>query len=194
METYSVIGKSLPRVDGVLKVTGQAKFAGDIFLPGMLVGKILRSKYAHAKITNIDVSKAKKVKGVKAIITGKDTPGKRYGWFAQDELPLAIDKVRYIGDEIAAVAAIDEDAANEALDLIEVEYEVLPAVFDPVEAMQPGAPQIHDSPLNIVKKVIIHHGDVEKGFKESDHIFEDEFVYKICHSCFFGNSFFCGKL
>jgi 4-hydroxybenzoyl-CoA reductase alpha subunit len=175
---YSVIGKSVPRVDSVVKVTGQAKFAGDISLPGMLVGKILRSKYAHAKILNIDVSEAEKVKGVKAIITGKDTPGKTYGLFARDEPPLAVNKVRYIGDEIAAVAAIDGDTANEALNLIQVEYQVLPAVFDPIEAMQPGAPQIHEVPFNIVKKVFVKEGDVEKGFEASDYVFQDEFVSK----------------
>lgn len=131
METYSVIGKSVPRVEGVLKVTGQAKFAGDISLPGMLIGKILRSKYPHAKILHVDVSKARKIRGVKAVITGKDTAGKTWDLLNRDILPLAIDKVRYIGDEIAAVAAVDEDVANEALDLIDVDYEVLPAVFDP---------------------------------------------------------------
>ena len=176
METYSVIGKSVPRVEGVLKVTGQAKFAGDISLPGMLIGKVLRSRYAHAKILNVDVSKARKIKGVKAVITGKDTAGKTWDLLNRDILPLAIDKVRYIGDEIAAVAAVDEDVANEALDSIDVDYQVLPAVFDPIEAMQPGAPQIHDVLLNILKKVSVNHGDVERGFAESDHIFEDEFA------------------
>ena len=140
----------------------------------MLIGKILRSKYPHANILRVDVTKARNVRGVKAVITGKDTPGKSCDP-TQDELPLATGKVRYIGDEIAAVAAVDEDAANEALDLIDVEYEVLPAVFDPIEAMQPEAPQIHHAPLNILKKVSVIQGDVERGFEESDYIFEDEF-------------------
>ncbi|HLA28755.1 MAG TPA: molybdopterin cofactor-binding domain-containing protein [Syntrophales bacterium] len=185
MEKYSVIGKSLPRVDAVVKVTGDAKYTADMMLPGMLYGKILRSPHPHAKILNIDVSKAKRLPGVRAVITGNDTPGKTFGRYQDDPLrqqfvdqyALAIDKVRYIGDEVAAVAAIDEDTAEEALDLIDVEYEELPAVFDPEEAMKPGAPRIHDHAEHNVGLILPRHfGDVEKGFKESDHIFEDRFV------------------
>ncbi len=183
MAEYSIIGKSLPRVDAVVKVTGDAKYTADMILPGMLYGKLLRSPYPHARILNIDVSKAQKLPGVRAVITGKDTPGKKFGRYQDDQLvfvdqlALAIDKVRYIGDEVAAVAAVDEDTAQEALDLIEVEYEELPAVFDPEEAMKPGAPQIHDHAENNVGLVLLRHfGDVEKGFAESDHIFEDRFV------------------
>jgi len=183
MDKYSVIGKSVPRVDAVVKVTGDAKYTADLVLPGMLYGKILRSPYPHAKILNIDASKAKKLPGVRAVIAGQDTPGKKFGRYQDDQLvfvdqlALAIDKVRYIGDEVAAVAAIDEDTAQEALDLIEVEYEELPAVFDPEEAMKPGAPRLHDHAENNVGLVLLRHfGDVEKGFAESDRIFEDRFV------------------
>lgn len=179
MEDYSVIGKSLPRVDAVVKATGDAKFTVDMVLPRTLYGKILRSPYPHARILNIDTSKAKSLGGVKAVITGKDTLGIKYGTidvppYPADKNPLVTDKVRYIGDEVAAVAAIDEDIAEEALDLIDVEYEELPPVFDPEEAMKPGAPKIHDSG-NICAKISWDFGDVEKGFKEADLIREDRF-------------------
>src|SRR3989337_405725 len=166
MEKYSVIGKSLPRVDAVVKATGEAKFTVDIALPRMLYGKILRSPYPHARILNIDTSKAKRLLGVKAVITGKDTLGIKYGTidvpqYPADKTPLVIDKVRYIGDDVAAVAAIDEDTAEEALDLIEVEYEELPPVFDPLEAMKPDAPRVHDrAEKNISVQASFHLGDV----------------------------------
>lgn len=189
MEEYSVIGKSLPRLDGMEIVTGRAKYTDDAILPGMLYGKILRSEYAHARILNIETSKAERLPGVKGIITGKNTPMVKYGALGNliiDEYPLAVDKVRYIGDEIAAVAAIDEDIAEEALDLIEVEYEELPAVFDPEEAMKPGAPQLHDhAEGNICGNHVVHNfGDVEKGFRESDYVREDRIVTQNISHCF----------
>jgi len=179
-EELSVVGKGIPRVDGVLKATGKAVYGADFSLPGMLYGKILRSTVPHAKILNIDTSKALKLPGVRAIITGRDFPwGLKYGFtaFTRDQTPLAQDKVRYIGDEVAAVAAISEDIAEEALDLIKVEYEELPAVFDPFEAMKEGAPQLHDHVKNNISAS--HHsviGDMEQGFRESDHVREDEFT------------------
>src|SRR3989304_6489826 len=112
MKEYSVVGKSLPRVDGVAKATGEVKYTGDMMLPGMLYGKILRSPYPHAKILNIDTGEAERLRGVRAVIVGKNTPGIKYSpedLPTEDQYPLAIDKVRYIGDEVAAVAAIDED-------------------------------------------------------------------------------------
>lgn len=139
---FSVLGKSLPRVDAYDKVSGRAEYVDDLFLPNMLYGKILRSPHAHANIVKIDTSKAEQLPGVKAVITGKDLPEKKYGTdprFA-DEYALARDKVRYIGDDVAAVAAVDEETAEEALGLIEVEYEILPAMFDTEEAMKPGSP------------------------------------------------------
>ena len=179
MGKYSVIGKSLPRSDAVIKATGEAKFTSDLVLPRTLYGKILRSPYPHARIINIDTSKAKRLLGVKAVVTGKDTLGIKYGCidvpqWPTDKNPLAMDKVRYIGDEVAAVAATDEDIAEEALDLIEVEYEELPFVFDPEEAMKHDAPKIHDRG-NITIKLSWDFGDVEKGFKESYLVREDRF-------------------
>ncbi|MDY6864124.1 MAG: molybdopterin cofactor-binding domain-containing protein [Thermodesulfobacteriota bacterium] len=180
MENYSVVGKRLPRIDANVKVTGDAKYTGDMILPGMLYGKILKSPLPHAKIINIDAGKALKLKGVRAVITGKDTYGIKYCIIdipqALDKCPLAVDKVRYIGDEVAAVAAIDEDTAEEALDLIEVEYEELPAVFDPIEAMEPDAPKVHEEKENnIAMGVSYQLGNVEEGFKNSFLVREDEF-------------------
>ena len=178
-DELSNIGKGIPRVDAVLKATGRAAFGADSFLPGMLHGKVLRSTVPHAKIMNIDASAALKLPGVKAVITGKDFPwGLKYGFSSRyrDQAALAQDKVRFIGDEVAAVAATDEDTAEEALDLIEIEYEILPAVFDPFEAMKEGAPLIHeDKPNNICAETHIEFGDVEKGFHEADHVRENEF-------------------
>ena len=141
-----VVGKSLPRIDAKEKVTGQAEYTADLYLPGMLFGKVLRSRFAHAKIISIDTSMAEKLPGVMAVVTGRDFPGTKIGFMpkTRDELPMARDKVRYIGEEVAAVAAIQPDIAEEALSLIKVEYEELPAVFEPEKAMEKGAPQIHD--------------------------------------------------
>ena len=173
---YSVIGKSLPRVDSVPKVTGEAKYTGDLVLPRMLFGKILRSPHPHARILGIDTSRARRLAGVKAVITGRDTGRVEYGNVLPDEHALAVDKVRFIGDAVAAVAAADEETAAEAIDLIKVEYEELPAVFDPEEAMKPGAPVIHEQfPNNVSARPGYVWGDVEKGFRESDYIWEDTF-------------------
>ncbi len=185
MKEYSVIGKPLPRADAVVKATGQAKYTADLELSRMLHGKILRSPYPHARILKIDTSKAEKLFGVKATVTGKEFGGFKKGIFptTRDEDPLAVDKVRYVGEGVAAVAAIDEDIAEEALDLIEVEYEEIPAVFEPEEAMKEGAPQIHEHiSNNICWENHYHFGDVEKGFKESDYIREDRFsTAKLLH-------------
>ncbi len=186
MGDYSVVGKSLPLIDSVAKVTGGAKFVGDLFLPGMLTGQILRSPHAHARILDINVSQALKLPGVRAVVTGKDTPGIKYGALdhLRDEHPLAIDKVRYIGDEVAAVAAVDEETAREALDLIHVEYEPLPAVFTPEEAIKPGAPCIHDHVENNLSLALrIPIGDVEAGFAQSDFLFEDSFETQFVSHC-----------
>lgn len=176
LEDFSIVGKRVHRIEGVAKATGSASFCGDISLPGMVVGKILRSPYPHARLLHVDTSKAQRLKGVKAVICGKDTAGKAYGWFAEDEHALAIDKVRYIGDEVAAVAAVDSDLADEALELIKVDYEVLPAVFSPEEAMKPEAPRIHDAHGNCERKIYLEHGDVDEGFILSDKVFEDKFA------------------
>jgi 4-hydroxybenzoyl-CoA reductase alpha subunit len=181
MSKYSVIGQRVRRVDGPDKVTGSAKYTFDIVLPNMLYGEILRSPYPHAKILNIDTSKAEKLIGVKAVVTGKDTLGRKQGNWRRfrelcDEEILCREKVRYIGDPVAAVAAMDEDTAEEALDLIEVEYEPLPAVFDPLEAIKEEAPQIHDGvELNINVTRHIEWGDVDEAFRKCDYIREDHF-------------------
>jgi len=185
VEDHNIVGVKVDRTDSLAKALGSAKYAGDIVLPRMLYGKILRSPHAHARIISIDTSQAEKLPGVKAVVTGKDTAGVKWGIFKQtrDQYLLAIDKVRYVGEEVAAVAAVDEDTAEEALDLIEVEYEVLASVLDPIEAMSEGAPQIHDqAEQNIGMRAFMDFGDVEEGFKKADHVYEDRFVTsKISH-------------
>jgi 4-hydroxybenzoyl-CoA reductase subunit alpha len=176
-EGYSVIGKRQPLIDGVVKASGAAKYAADLALPGMLMAKTLGSPHPHAKILHVDAGAALALKGVKAVVTGADIPGKKYGFFRsrRDETGLTV-KARYIGDPVAAVAAVDEEAALEALDLIKVDYEPLPAVYDPEEAMKEGAPLVHDEyERNIVAFRGFDFGDVEAGFKGSDHIREDRF-------------------
>ena len=182
---YSIIGHRQPAVDAASKATGQAQYTVDIQLPGMLWGKILRSKYPHARILNIDTSKAEKLAGIKAVITHKDTLGKKFGFVRNtaDQYPLAVDKVRYIGDEIAAIAAVAEDVAEEALALIRVDYEVLPAVFDPLEAIDPEAPLIHDGQNNISARLAWEFGNVEEGFGESDFVRQDTFYTQPVNHC-----------
>lgn len=175
---HRVIGKRIPRRDAYSKVTGEAIYTADIKLPGMLIAKVLRSPLPHARILTIDTSRAKALIGVKAVVTGFDTRGVKWGVFpyTRDHPMLPTDKVRYVGEDVAAVAAIDEEIALEALDLIKVEYEPLPAVFDPLEAMQEGAPLIHDEfPRNINIHVHIERGDVDKAFKEAYLVREDTF-------------------
>jgi 4-hydroxybenzoyl-CoA reductase subunit alpha len=179
MPDYAYIGKNMPRVDSRAKVTGDALFTADLKLPRTLTGKILRSPHPHARILNIDVSDALRVPGVKAVVTGHDTLKKKWGVFSytQDQQFLTTDKARFIGEEIAAVAAIDEDTAVEALDRIRVEYEVLEPVFDAMSAIAPGAPLLHDDfPQNINIHVPIHAGNVEEGFAKSYYIREDTFT------------------
>ncbi len=183
-QNHRYVGRSLPRLDGPAKVTGRARYAGDLSLPGMLHGKLLRSPVPHARIVNIDVSRAAALPGVKAVITGRDTPGIKYGnWRlmpeTQDETPLAIDKVRFIGDEVAAVAALDLDTAEEAVRLIRVEYEELPAVFDVAAALADGAPLVHDegkltSNVSLDRK--IDYGDLDAAFAAADYVREDRFT------------------
>ncbi len=178
MHVYSVIGKRVPRIDGRVKVRGEAKFAADYEMPGMLWCKILRSPYPHAKIMNIDTSRAERLVGVKAVCTGKDFGGWTWGWMpkTRDEPPLAVGKVRYLAEAVAAVSAVDEETAEEATELIQVEYEELPGVFDPEDAMKEGAPQIHDHAENNVSwDFHMDFGDVEKAFAEADLVREDRF-------------------
>lgn len=189
MKEFSIVGKDIPRSDAAAKARGTAMYTDDMKLPGMLHGRILRSPLAHALIKHIDTSRAAALPGVKCVITAEDTPKIKYGnWRlfpeTQDEYPLAIDKVRFIGDEVAAVAAIDKDIAEEALGLITVEYEELPGVFDVDAAMKSGAPVLHDyCPSNVSVNRHIKYGDVEKGFSESDYVREDVFhVHAVSHA------------
>ncbi len=180
-EYVNPVGKSVPRIDGKGIVTGQTKYAFDISFPNMLVGKMLRSQHPHARILSIDIAKAEALAGVKAIITAQDTHLIKFGsneyFFPHtvDQQALESDKVRYIGDEIAAVAAVDEETAEEALKLIDVQYEILPAVFDMVEAMKPGAPQIHEAMNNIAVILPVNFGNADRALKESDYVREDIF-------------------
>jgi 4-hydroxybenzoyl-CoA reductase alpha subunit len=175
---FNVVGTRVPMLDAGLKVKGAAQFTDDLVLPGMLFGKILRSPLPHARILNIDTSKAEKLPGVKGVVTGRDIPDRQYGIvpMAKDEYALAKDKVRYIGDDVAAVCAIDPEIAEEALELIDVDYEELPAVFDPREAIKEGAPVIHEGVKNNTSFAIKKEfGDVARAFAESDAVFEDRF-------------------
>jgi len=175
---YAVIGKRVPRVDAKEKVMGQARYAGDYSLSDQLWCKVLRSPFAHAKILNIDTSKAERLPGVKGVVTAKDFGGWTWGFMAttRDEPPLAMEKVRYMHEAVAGVAAIDEDTAEEATELIKVEYEELPGVFEPEEALKPGAPIIHAyRPNNVSVEYHYDFGDVEKAFAEAYIVLEDRF-------------------
>jgi putative selenate reductase molybdopterin-binding subunit len=189
--TTSVVGKNLRKVDGVKLVTGRPSFTDDIHLPGMLYGKILPSPHAHARIVNIDVSKAKALPGVVAVLTYKDVPrvphttaGQAWPEPSPYDTYLLDSKVRFVGDRVAAVAAETRSIAEEALELIEVEYDILPAVLDIEQAMAPGAPVIHDEPdstkifdkqRNIAGYILREIGSVEEGFRQCDFIVEREF-------------------
>ena len=192
----TIIGAPVRRVEGATKVNGQATYGADVHFPGTLWGKILRSPYPHARIVRIDPSKALQVPGVKAIVTGQEEPDHYQGKSIRDIPVLCWDKVRYIGDKVAAVAAESRDAAEEAIHLIEVEYEELPAVFDVLEALQPGAPLLHDNAPaydgapadimapaggNVVNKLTWGKGDIDKGFAEADIVLEHTFRIPIHH-------------
>ena len=175
-----VIGTRAPRVDAVDRVTGRACFTDDLSFPRMLHAKIARSPHAHARIVRIDVERARALPGVHAVITGADLPT-RYGiipW-TQDEYPLAIDRVLYVGDGVAAVAAIDEATAERAARLVDVEYEVLPHVLDPERALAPDAPKVNECARegNITKHVRLEFGDVDAVLATSDVIVEGDYAF-----------------
>jgi CO/xanthine dehydrogenase Mo-binding subunit len=176
-EKFSVVGKRVQRIEGFDKVTGDSKFIADIHLPGMLTGRILRSPYPHARIRSIDTGKAEKLRGVRAVVTAEDTIKRPWGAFFADQYILSVGKTRYVGEEVAAVAAIDPDIAEEALDLIEVDWEPLPGVFDAEEAMVDGAPLVHDDkPNNIAMHLDLERGNIAQAFADSDVIVEDTFT------------------
>lgn len=177
---FRIIGKSTPKVDGMPKINGQARFTDDMKLPRMLVGKTLRSPHAHARLIRVDTRKAEALPGVYCVITGQDIPTK-YGIIpvSQDEYALAFDKVRYVGEPVACVAAIDEETAYHALRLIEVEYEILPTVMSIDEALE-GKVLIHEQNKtgNILKNVQQTFGDPDARLAESDVVVEDEYFYE----------------
>jgi len=184
--TYHVLGKGFPRVDAPAKATGEAQYIVDLQLPGMLHGKILRSPHPHALIRSIDTRRAESLRGVHCIITAKDAPMNKFSFMQHlaDKTMLCLDKVRYVGDEVAAVAAVDEDIASRAIELIEVDYEPLPAVFDPEEAMKPGAILVHDDDSNVCFQTERRFGDPDRAFKECDYICEDRYVTsQVAHCC-----------
>jgi len=178
MAEFSVIGKRLPMVDAPEKVTGAGIYTDDMALPGMLVGKILHSPHAHARIRSIDTRKAEALPGVRAVVTGREFPNK-YGILpiGHDETAFATDKARYIGDNVAGVAAVSEEVARQALELIEVDYEVLPAWFDSEEAMKAESNWLHDDKPNNIEKEYHHaFGDVEAALATADVVRSQRFV------------------
>ena len=196
-QAYNVVGRPEIRLDGTDKVTGKAVYTVDVELSGLAHGKILRSPYAHARIKRVDGRKAEALPGVYAVITRDDQRGLgMFGAAYKDQTIVAIDKVRYVGDPVAAVAAVDEATAEEALNLIDVEYDELPAVTSIEEALAPDAPLVHDSSFsggemmgqhyeapkefagsNLCYRFSYAKGNVEAGFKKADHIFEDTFRF-----------------
>ena len=190
----TIVGTDQGNVDGFLKSTGQSVYGTDFSIPGMLVGKYLRSQQSHAKILNIDLGRAKKMKGVRAVVTGKDYP-KRFGLVLRDQVYLAVDRVRYAGEPVVGVAAEDLDTAMEALELIEVDYEPLPALFDPEESLRKDAflihpdlgnyectPSFHPVPgTNVANHLKVRTGDVDKGFSESDIVYEGTYTTQAVH-------------
>ena len=192
--SFSVVGQPIVRGEGPEKVSGQSLYTSDVILPGMLWGKILRSPLPHARIVSIDTTRAAQLPGVHAVITGQDISDRRVGRLLRDCPVLARDKVLFVGDKVAAVAADDPDVAEEALLLIDVEYEDLTPVFDPEEAMTDDAPTLHENmasypglpqPVSTVNNVFAQNvwdkGDIERGFAESDLIFEHTFNTQLHH-------------
>jgi 4-hydroxybenzoyl-CoA reductase subunit alpha len=181
---FAVIGRRLRKVDGAGKVTGATPYTDDIVLPGMLHAKILRSPHPHARILSIDTSAAEAMAGVHAVITGRDMPEPYciIPW-TRDETPLCVDRVRFIGDGVAAVAAVDEDTANRALDAIRVEYEIIEPILEPEDALRADAPQIHEAGKpgrngNITKHVRLEFGDVDGEIVGSDIVVEGEYFFE----------------
>jgi xanthine dehydrogenase molybdenum-binding subunit len=194
MSSLNVIGKNVTRPDAYDKVTGGKKYPVNFSLPGMLHMKMLRSPYPHAKILSIDTSAAEKIPGVRAVLIPDEVPKKYFTpvYFVPVQAPsmvqdfiLMSDTVRWAGQPVAAVAATSEDIAEMALELIDVEYEELPAVFNPEEAVKDGAPQLHENaPNNIAKAPSFAYGDLEAGFAEADHVFEGTYETQRVHTCY----------
>jgi CO/xanthine dehydrogenase Mo-binding subunit len=193
----SAVGQNLSMLDAQERVSGRITYVLNVELPGMLVGKILRSPLPHARLAAVDGARAERLAGVGAVLTREDFGpahgySGKYGRIFRDQAVVALDKVRFVGDPVAAVAAVNEEVAEEALSLIRVEYEELPAVFDEAEALKPGAPLVHDprpqqQPMfgaliqdlpggsNLCSHFKLRRGDVEEGFRQADRVFEDIF-------------------
>ncbi len=201
MKHLKVVGKPHPRLDGPETVTGRATYTVDVVLPSMLHAKLFRSSVPHAKIRRLDASRARALPGVLAVLTAGDVTRKRFGFTVQDEEIFASEKVRYVGDVIAAVAAVDEPTAEQAIDLIDCDYEELPAALTPDEALQENAPLVHDQlaayrlnsalardwhPVpgtNIAHQTVYSKGDIDLGFAEADEIFDDTFRSQQVQHC-----------
>ena len=163
--SFLVVGKDVPRTDAVPKVTGTAQYVADLQFSGMLYAAVLRSPHPNARIVSIDVSAAAAMPGVRAVATGADTARRKWGAFRPDLYPLAIDRVRYVGDEVAAVAATDLETARAAVDRIVVQYEVLPAALSLDHALAPNAPLVHDDAAgNVAHQFSFERGNVDPGF------------------------------
>jgi CO/xanthine dehydrogenase Mo-binding subunit len=174
------VGHSVARVDGVEKVTGKAKFVGDLFIPGMLQGKILRSTYAHARIRSIDATKAEALPGVVAVLTAADIADLHPIYNGRPV--VAMNKIRYVGEPMAAVAAVDLATADEALSVIDVDYEELPAVIGIDAAIEKDAPLIHEEKgRNIGTHEIVERGNVDEGFAQSDVSVGDTFTFTMVY-------------
>ncbi len=185
---YKTVGKAVPRLEGAEKVTGQTRYAADIDVPDALWAKLLRSPLPHARILKVDSSQATQLPGVHAVISGADIPLVLTGLRMKDMPVLARDRVRYVGEPVAAVAAVSPEIAEEALNLIDVQYEELPFVTDPLAAIRPGAPLLHDNPAayknaperstelpNVQSLGQWSKGDVEAGLQKATRVFEHTF-------------------
>ena len=193
-QKFSSVGTSARRLDGAPKVTGATRYTADHSLPGMIWGKCLRSPLPHARIRRLDVEKARNLKGVFAVLTAADLPDRLTGIILKDMPPLARDRVRFIGERVAVVGAASPEIAEEALSRIEVDYDELPAVYDPLQAMAADAPLIHEHlrsydglrpPLldvpNLHNYAEWRSGDHRQGFAEADFVFEQSFTTQRAH-------------
>jgi len=190
MREFNVIGKRIPKIDAAQKAMGRAEYIQDIKMPGMLYGKILYSKHAHANILRMDISKAKALPGVYAVLTGEDVPEKMRMGFYKDNPPLKKGKVFSFRDEVAAVAAKTPELAKKALELIEIDYEVLPGIFDPEKAMEKDSPLVHEHTTSNVLKLpwTLHYGDVDKAEQEAVFVAEGRFTTTWVTHCCMGTS------
>ncbi|MFQ5914176.1 MAG: xanthine dehydrogenase family protein molybdopterin-binding subunit [Nitrospinota bacterium] len=184
MGQFTHVGKRVPSVEATDKAQGAGRYVTDLNLPGMLWGKILRSPYPHARLSKLDASRARKLRGVKAVVAGDDPRNVKHGPIIADEYILSKNKVRFAGEEVAAVAAVDLDTAEEALEHIYVEYEELPYVTDPENAVRPGAPAIHDVESNIANQGTIEHGEPDDAFSRSAAVVEYTYRTSAVHQCY----------